>query len=683
MYCSNCGKNIGEGAKYCIYCGEPTGLNRDDNMTVLTARARNGNQNAIAALYEKTYDQVFYTIKSMIKDEDAVFDILQDSYIKAFSHLDSFQGDAKFLPWIRQIAANTARDWLKKKRPLLFTELNTEETSDISIEEQFEDKRTEAIPEQLIDQKETIRLVREIIDDLSEDQRAVIGMYYYEELSVKEIAAAIGATESAIKSRLMYGRKKIENKIRELEKQGTKLYGLAPIPFLLLLFRSRDAYAAERSSQPVLQNILENVGNSGAASAGIASAGKTASAVSRTAAALGGIGTAKAALIGLAAVAVIGAGIGGILHHNQSSRKNDSVPALPAVSSSAPVMPSSDTSAVKATPSSVPAVPSPVDEALAQYRIIIGQASSYQYDLYGDTPTGRYRYALVQMQPTTNSVPTLLLSQEIETFYYTRVFQYDSITKTVHQPEESLMDGVALTGGYRSTLGLQGDGNGLMFTEWSSGTGEAHMSRVILNGDSLKTVEQWEGRIDMIPDELDERAIPWHELSDLSALEEWAPGAANLSPEDLSDSSPTGSVALLPAGSASPQMPAATPHTEAAVPVDGDRIVLSGTFGVYSYDEVVALQGQPDPNAGPWTDKSRTYVLIVLDTPQTLELITASNDGFLSREAKMIDISYAEGMEQYDGQHLFFSIDPSKTSWPSDASLPLGQPATSDIHILQ
>lgn len=79
-------------------------------MVELVAAARTGDQDAISSLYEKTYSKIYYTVKSMIKDEDAVFDILQDTYIKAFNHLDSFQGDTKFLPWVRQIAANAARD---------------------------------------------------------------------------------------------------------------------------------------------------------------------------------------------------------------------------------------------------------------------------------------------------------------------------------------------------------------------------------------------------------------------------------------------------------------------------------------------------------------------------------------------------------------------------------------------
>ncbi len=208
MYCTFCGEQIADNAAFCPYCGKPAP--QGDSLAELVAAARIGNQDAISALYEKTYSRVYYTVKSMIKDENAVFDIIQDSYIKAFAHLDSFQGNTKFLPWVQQIAANTARDWLKMKRPMLFTELNSGDEQDTPVEELFLDERSENFPEQVIDQKETKRLIREIIEGLPEDQRAAIGMFYYEEMSVKEIAAAMGVSESAVKSRLMYGRNKIE-----------------------------------------------------------------------------------------------------------------------------------------------------------------------------------------------------------------------------------------------------------------------------------------------------------------------------------------------------------------------------------------------------------------------------------------------------------------------------------------
>ena len=310
MYCNSCGKQIADGIELCPYCGTPTG--QGAVLAELVAAARTGDQDAISALYEKTWNTVYYTVKSMIKDEDAVFDILQDTYIKAFAHLDSFQGDTKFLPWVRQIAANTARDWLKKKRPMLFTELGSGDGQDTPVEELFPDERIENLPDQVIDKQETKRLLREIIDELPAGQRAAIGMYYYEEMSIKEIAAAMGASESAVKSSLMYGRNKIEKKILELEKQGTKLYSLSPIPFLLLLFRNQAAYAAEAPDSRILQAILASQPAGATTAAGAAQGAGTAGAAEGTGAAgsaAQGAGSAGAAEgTGAAGSAAQGAG---------------------------------------------------------------------------------------------------------------------------------------------------------------------------------------------------------------------------------------------------------------------------------------------------------------------------------------------------------------------------------------
>ena len=285
-----------------------------DSYTTLVTRAKAGDQAAISELYEDSYSQAYYTVRSMIRDEDAAFDILQDSYIKAFSHLDRFEGGEKFVPWMRQIAANTARDWLRKQRPLLFSELAQGEEADIPAEELFEDNRPENFPEYVIEQDETKRLIREILDELPEDQRAAIGMFYYEDMSVKEIAQTMGATENAVKSRLLYGRRKIEAKVRDLEKKGTKLYGLAPIPFLLLLLRSEKACAAEIPDEALLQGILRGL----PAAKTTAAAGTAAQAAKAAGTAAAGTSTVKIAVTVIAAVAVLGAGAAGIARHSRS-----------------------------------------------------------------------------------------------------------------------------------------------------------------------------------------------------------------------------------------------------------------------------------------------------------------------------------------------------------------------------
>lgn len=241
IYCDFCGKQIPDNVVACPYCGV---LNKKgDELAKLVAAARRGSQDAFIALYEKTRKKVYFTIKFIIQDESAIEDIMQSTYLKALESLGRFQGDTKFLPWIKIIAHNEAVSWLKKEGHIrtLTAKLIPDDGQDFPGEELLEKERSEKLPDHVIDQKETTRLLREIIDELPEDQRAVIGMFYYEEMSVKEIAAAMDASESAVKSRLMYGRRKIEKKVLELEKQGTKLYSLSPISFLRLLYHSQEA----------------------------------------------------------------------------------------------------------------------------------------------------------------------------------------------------------------------------------------------------------------------------------------------------------------------------------------------------------------------------------------------------------------------------------------------------------
>ena len=94
-----------------------------------------------------------------------------------------------------------------------------------------------------------------------------------------------------------------------------------------------------------------------------------------------------------------------------------------------------------------------------------------------------------------------------------------------------------------------------------------------------------------------------------------------------------------------------------------------------------ANAGEPSP--GPCNvEREFTFRLIVLDEPRTMILMSGSGDGSREGSVSMIDVSSADGIERYDGQRLIFSIDPSRTRWPSDVSLPLGESRTSDVLVL-
>lgn len=225
--------------------------------------AKKGDNRGYDYLYTQTCNKNYYLALKYMEDEDAAKDVLQEAYIKAFNKLEQLKDANKFAGWMSRIVTNMAIDELRKiKRNdnKLFSEMESDDSEDMTFEEKIEDVRRDNRPELAIDQKETGRLVKEIIDTLSDEQRLCVMMYYINGMSVKEIADMADVSENTIKSRLNYGRKKIEQKVLELEKRGTKLYGIAPVPFFLyLLLKDADSVKAA----PVLAEDIINKVNSG------------------------------------------------------------------------------------------------------------------------------------------------------------------------------------------------------------------------------------------------------------------------------------------------------------------------------------------------------------------------------------------------------------------------------------
>ncbi len=265
-------------------------------MNELIKAAINGDQTAVTQLYNETYNNVYQTIKAIIgTDEDTVLDLVQDTYIRAFKYIGQLDQPENFRAWAKRIGANTAKNYLKKKKPVLFSQLSKEE-EDEPQEFQFQDDRSEHMPEVVMDQKETTRLIGDILGTLSEDQRLALTMFYFDEMSVKEIAEELECSENTVKSRLNYGRKKVETKVRDLEKKGTKLYGLAPLPFFLLLLRSMEAKAAVAPSAEVLHAVQASVAGTvtgGGTSVGAGATAGSGSAAGHSAASVATKSTAK------------------------------------------------------------------------------------------------------------------------------------------------------------------------------------------------------------------------------------------------------------------------------------------------------------------------------------------------------------------------------------------------------
>ena len=226
------------------------------NYSALVARAKSGDQEAYTALYEATNQELYRTIRAMVRTEDQALDIQQDAYIYAFTHLDQLGEPAKFSAWLHTIAVNRTRSVLRKQTALLFSELETEEGSGLP---ELADESPDNSPELALERKETAELIREILDGLSAGQRLLVGMYYYEQIPLQEIAEDLGVSPGTVKTQLFRSRKKIEAAVERLEKKGVKLFGLAPMPFLLALLKRAEP-AAEEAEKAVLAGSLSKAG---------------------------------------------------------------------------------------------------------------------------------------------------------------------------------------------------------------------------------------------------------------------------------------------------------------------------------------------------------------------------------------------------------------------------------------
>ena len=263
--------------------------------------AQNGDADAFSRVYNATVKTAYFVAKRILVDEseEAVEDVLQDSSVAIYTNINTFS-TGNFQGWVDVIVANRAKNYLKKKKPMLFSQMESEDED--APELQFEDENIEFRPDEQMDYSETKRLVMEIIDGLSEEQRTAVVLYYFDEMSVKDIAAACECSENTIKSRLNYARKNIKEKVEELEKKGTKLYCFPLVPFLYWLLKE------EFKATTVSAAVLNNAGAAVMIKSGAVSVQSTA-----------GLSIGAKILIGVAGAAVIsGAAIGGFaLFNNQ------------------------------------------------------------------------------------------------------------------------------------------------------------------------------------------------------------------------------------------------------------------------------------------------------------------------------------------------------------------------------
>lgn len=167
-------------------------------------RAMENDQNAIEALYNYTYAGMYSLAYRLCHNKDAAEDILQESYIAAFSSLHTLRYKGEFWKWIQGIVINKWRDYSKSN--VIFSDTLTYDSAD----EQTQIETPEMSALEKLEKEEKNAELRRLLNKLPENQRVCLILFYYEDMSVQEIARILDIPEGSVKSRLHYGRKRLK-----------------------------------------------------------------------------------------------------------------------------------------------------------------------------------------------------------------------------------------------------------------------------------------------------------------------------------------------------------------------------------------------------------------------------------------------------------------------------------------
>ena len=194
-----------------------------DEAPVL-ARARAGDPLAFSELVTRYERKIFRLAKHITQSDEDAEDVLQETFLKAYSHLDEFQGQSKFYTWLVRIAVNESLMKLRKRKSSRTVSLD--ETIDTGEEEVVREIAVwEDNPEQRYSREELREILDKAVDSLRPAFRTVFLLRDVEDMSTEETAQMLDLSVPAVKSRLLRARLQLREKLtRFFRRKGDDVF---------------------------------------------------------------------------------------------------------------------------------------------------------------------------------------------------------------------------------------------------------------------------------------------------------------------------------------------------------------------------------------------------------------------------------------------------------------------------
>ena len=198
-------------------------------------------------IYGEAYKAVYWTAMALLKNEADAEDVVQDTFVSLIESYDSIEDKTKVVAWLKKTAANKCLNRL--------TRTKTDNASD-EFFETIEAVPEDFLPDSIVESEDARRIIMNIINNvLSDDIRRTLVLFYFDEMSTKEIAEVLGIPQGTVLWRLNFAKKRIKKEVEKYEEENnTKLYGMA-LPFLSKLFMKEAEQVSFKPMPASLMNL--------------------------------------------------------------------------------------------------------------------------------------------------------------------------------------------------------------------------------------------------------------------------------------------------------------------------------------------------------------------------------------------------------------------------------------------
>jgi len=174
----------------------------------LVALARQGGENAIRALIKRNNRRLFGVARAVMRNDAEAEDVVQETYVRAFTKLDSFRGGSQFSTWLTRIALNEALGRMRRRRPTAeFAELDVRASAQGGAVIMFPTSLTPPGADSELARSQVREFLEKAVDDLPDAFRTVFILRDIEEMSIEETANQLSLKQETVKTRLHRARR--------------------------------------------------------------------------------------------------------------------------------------------------------------------------------------------------------------------------------------------------------------------------------------------------------------------------------------------------------------------------------------------------------------------------------------------------------------------------------------------